>query len=242
MKSKYAEWLSVFSDLDEDLGLAIATSSLPPEKTENIPEAPTLKLTESDYLEMKLLIKERQGSHAVSIFNERLHTRIAVVLTIIQGVVSTIQMLGNAARIAIDSVVLVISCNPIGLTTNLFTDFIQRVEDAGEAFKKPLYTLDELSVSLITGIGLALDNLPHLVETFKKDIDIAIFSPGKFADIQLYNIASVSILTEMQMVFDDIIKQLSGNRSRAIDGTIETSKSIVFNLEILRRDIEKGTL
>jgi len=61
-------------------------------------------------------------------------------------------------------------------------------------------------------------------------------------DVQLYNIASVSILTEMGMVFEDIIRNLSSNRSRAIEETINISKDISLNMDLLKRDIDKGTI
>lgn len=55
-------------------------------------------------------------------------------------------------------------------------------------------------------------------------IDIAIFTPRKYRDVQLYNIASTAILGEMGMLFNDIVFQLSNQQAKAIEGTVANSK------------------
>ncbi len=232
----------VFSDLDEDLGLAIAGKSLPPKSVEVIPEASVQKISQSDFLKMKMSIKDKQISNAVKEFKQALDTRVSVLLSTVKVLALDFKFIVNGGITVLNSLMNVVVYNPMSLGLNLVTDWIENVKEAGDAFEKKLHSLIENVETLITGIDLAMENTSSLIENFEKDIDIAIFAPGGFGDVQLYNIATVSILTEMRMVFEDILRQLSSNRSRAIDGTIDTSTKILMNINLLKYDIEKGTI
>ena len=84
------------------------------------------------------------------------------------------------------------------------------------------------------GIGRMIVNLPEMLQNFKPYIDSAIFEPGKFEHVRLYNVSTLAILDEMELLFNDIIFQLSDEKAEAIEATLEISKSVLKNIQILK--------
>lgn len=232
----------VFDGLDQDLGLAIASQSLSPLDKKVVPEASTFDIPTSTYLERNLYMKDIQVATGRELIKASAYVIVSPTLTVIEFSLVTLKTLIEGAIFSILFIEKAIAWSPIGLITDLLTDYMDRLRDAVQVVTDPLYSAQETIENLIDGIKQAQLNLPDVINYFEKYIDIAIFTPRKYRDVQLYNISSVAILTEMELVFKDIVMQLSRNRARAIEGTIETADSITKNLRLLTYDIEKGTL
>ena len=76
-------------------------------------------------------------------------------------------------------------------------------------------------------------NLPEMLNNFKPYIDTAIFEPGKYENVRLYNVSALAILDEMELLFNDIIYQLSNEKANAIEATLEISQNVLGNIQIL---------
>lgn len=232
---------AAFQHVDNDLGIAIASKQLPSEGKDIVAEAPQMKVPSSDYLESNLGIKEIQVAFAHDKIRKSVTASVSPMLKVIEVLLYSFEGALDGALFTINSVTNVVAYNPAGLVLNIFTDFINQVKAAADEVTKPIYDLQERTANLKRGIQEANDNLPELLEYFEKYIDVAIFTPSKYHDIQLYNIASSAILNEMTMLFNDIVFQLSHQKAKAIEGTIETSRSVLNNIEILKTNVEKGT-
>lgn len=232
----------VFKGMDETLGIAIATNTLPPEERKQIPEAPTFCIQSSTYLEDKLRIKDIQVEIAHNQIKSVVTSVLTPILMGVKGIMSSVELGLEAIEFAINTTVNMVAYSPAGLVVDFFTDYVQKVRDGAEAVKAPIVEMKGTVANLKTGMQEAIDNLPELLDYFEKYIDVAIFTPSKFKNVQLYNIGAVAILSEMEMLFNDIVFQLSAQRAQAIEGTVETSRSILGNIVILREGIEKGTV
>ncbi|MEN1969918.1 hypothetical protein WMZ97_17810 [Lentibacillus sp. N15] len=100
--------------------------------------------------------------------------------------------------------------------------------------------------STVEGIRKGLDrlmaNLPTLVDDFRPYLDTAIFSSGNYANIRLYNTAAAAIFDEMEILFEDIIYQLSSQHAGAIESAVEVSKGVHSNIRLLNNQVSRGTL
>lgn len=230
-----------FTDMDAELGIAIASNRLPSEGKGIVAEAPQITVPSSDYLENNLSIKEIQVEFAHNKIRKSVTMALSPILKGIEVLLYSFESVLDGSLFTIHSVANVIAYNPVGLVANIFTDYVDQVQAAADEVAKPLYNLQEKTENLKRGIQEANDNLPELLEYFEKYVDVAIFTPSKFHDLQLYNIASSTILNEMSMLFHDIVFQLSNHKAKAIEGTVATSKSVLTNIEILQANVEKGT-
>lgn len=231
-----------FEGMDVTLGIAIATNALPPEERKQIPEAPNFCIQSSTYLDDKLRIKDIQVEKAHDHISSVVTSILTPILKDAKKIMSSVEFGLESIVISIDTVVNIVAYSPAGLFVDIFTDYVQKVRDGAEVAKDPIVEMKDTVSNLKTGLQEAIDNLPEILEYFEKYIDVAIFTPSKFKNVQLYNIGAVAILSEMEMLFNDIVFQLSNQRAQAIEGTVETSRSIVGNIVILREGVEKGTV
>ncbi|WLR41517.1 hypothetical protein LC087_11515 [Bacillus carboniphilus] len=92
------------------------------------------------------------------------------------------------------------------------------------------------------GLMKLLTGFPMLLEEFKPYIDNAIFQEEGYKNIHYYNTASISILKEMEMLFDDIVYQLSDQKATAIDELCEISKKVKSNMSIMKEQVDRVTI
>lgn len=91
-------------------------------------------------------------------------------------------------------------------------------------------------------VDVEKDTEPEVIENFKPYLLNTIFNPSAFSNINLYNIAAQAIFDDMEILFKDIIYQLSGSqRGFAIQGTIDASENIRDNLSIINEQVERMT-
>lgn len=244
--TEYEEQVSgvadVFDNLDQDLGIAIATNTLPVEDKKELQETSQFQIERSDYLEGNLQFKEVIVSSAHYTIKQVASALISPILSAMNGFFTGLELALETALFTINTTVNVIAYNPVGIVVNLISDYIEQVKSAAEAVKKPIDSMKETTGNLITGIREAQNNLPDVLEYLESYIDVALFTPGKFSDVKLYNMSSVAILTEMEMLFDDIVLQLSNQKAKSMEATVESSRSVLVNIEILRNNLEKGAI
>lgn len=232
---------AAFQNVDEELGFAIAANRLPSEGKDIVPEASQLKVPKSDYLEKKLSIKDIHVKMAHSDFKRKVMMRLSPILSILEVTLFTVERALESALFTINSVANVAAYNPVGLIVNIFTDYVERIKTAAAEVAVPVKDLQIRVANLKRGVKEANANLPELLEYFEKYIDVAIFTPANYKNVELYNIASRAILSEMEILFRDIVFQLSNQKAKAIEGTVRTSESMLENIEIVRFNVEKGT-
>ncbi|WP_051359401.1 SA1320 family protein [Paucisalibacillus globulus] len=211
--------------------------------TDNVQHTAIITLEKSDYLEVGMKIKEIQTNLA----HQAIRSSVTVVLTpILEQVSKVIRLLEGALEaiiVAINSAQhVVLYGNPTGLALSLFTKFDDNVKAQVKEVKAPIKEMEATIEGLRDGVNRLIANLPGMVDDFKPYIDTALFEPGKFANVRLYNVAASAILDEMNLVFDDIIYQLSGEKSQAVTESLEISKSIKGNIGILGEQVERGTI
>src|SRR5690625_8032977 len=109
-----------------------------------------------------------------------------------------------------------VAYSPGGLLVNLTSDYIQKLRDAAEKAKKPVADMQNTIKNLNEAITESINNLSDILDYFKEYIDVAIFTPARFQSVKLYNIAATDILGEMEILFNDIIYQLSKDRKSVV--------------------------
>src|SRR5699024_1992809 len=137
-------------------------------------------------LENNLSIKEIQVEFAHNKIRKSVTMALSPILKGIEVLLYSFESVLDGSLFTIHSVANVIAYNPVGLVANIFTDYVDQVQAAADEVAKPLYNLQEKTENLKRGIQEANDNLPELLEYFEKYVDVAIFTPSKFHDLQLY--------------------------------------------------------
>ncbi|GAB3806938.1 SA1320 family protein [Virgibacillus kimchii] len=232
-----------FHNKDQDLANAIDTKTAPVPDTYTVQQTAVFTIDDSPYLENKMKIKELQVNAAHNMLRTIVTSKITPILLGIQGGIFLIEKTLEFILHTIDSTTRnLLYRTPAGLLIRLFTDFEQRVLDAAAAVKQPIIEMEATVEGLRKGIGKLIVNLPQLIDEFKPYLDTAIFDNGRYEDVRLYNIASSSILREMEILFNDIIFQLSSEEGKAITSIQDVSKSVKGNMVLLNDQVERGTV
>ena len=91
-----------------------------------------------------------------------------------------------------------------------------------------------------------MDKLAATIEGVRKGlgrlIESAIFNNSDYFNVHLYNLASIAILSEMQMLFDDVDYQLGNNKAEAIELLCEVCIKLKENMGIFYEQVNRGTL
>lgn len=124
----------------------------------------------------------------------------------------------------------------------MFSDWDEKIKSAIDHVVKPLDEIAETIEGVRKAVGNLISFLPCFVYKFKPYIDNAIFEQIHFNSVNLYNTAAVSILEETELLFQDIVFQLSNQKAKAITALCNASKDILKNIKLLRADVKRGTL
>ena len=103
-------------------------------------------------------------------------------------------------------------------------------------------TYFELVGSLRIGVGRLITRLPVVIHNLKPYIDSAVFSNSGFYNVHLYNRATVALFDDIDMLFEDIVNQLSDHKARSITSLQDLSQQVKYNIRLLREQTERGTL
>ncbi|WP_339146708.1 MULTISPECIES: hypothetical protein [unclassified Sutcliffiella] len=238
---------SQFNDIKTDaqllIGQAIRNNGGAILGIDGVQHTNTYTLEQSPYLLMKMKLKEAHVELAFSRFSTLSHgmlipllSKLHVLTFAIEGSLDTISTsIKGATHFAFNGTLT-------GKLIGLFSDFDDQVKSKMYSSLEPI---DELA-STIRGIRKALNQLilgyPNLLTNFKPYLDSAIFSNNNFFNVHLYNLASINILKEMEILFADIIHQLSSQQAVSIDVLVDVSKKVKQNMGILQEQVERGTI
>ncbi|MEK5217093.1 SA1320 family protein [Psychrobacillus sp. FSL H8-0487] len=228
---------------DQNLGGSIQSGKSLADGVDTIQKTEIMNIDTSPYLTIGMKIKEIQVELA--------HKQItSLVTTIVHPIVDRIYTVALMIESAVSAIIFSVKAalnvglygNPISLLISIFTDYEEKVKAAVNNALVPLEEIETIAETVRMGSGSLSANLPEMLQNFMPYLDTAIFEPGKFDDVRLYNISTLAILDEMELLFNDIIFQLSGEKAKAIEATLEISKNVLNNIQLLKEQVNRGTL
>ncbi|SDY17480.1 hypothetical protein SAMN05421736_101573 [Evansella caseinilytica] len=230
-----------FHKLDRELAnQAFFKESL--SKSFEITKTTKIDMEDSPHLLLGLKIKEVAVDAAIFAFKELTQPLINIVIDGVDMILKILEDLGSGASITIKAASHVgIYGNPVGSVVSIFTDYDQKIINAVNDMMAPLDEMIDTIHGVRDGLRRVKQNYPTLVDNLRPYIDSALFAKDRFYDVYLYNSAANAILKEMQIVFHDIVRQLSTNRGKAIVALRDTSKSVFNNMATLETQVERGT-
>src|SRR5690625_5223670 len=240
----YGEQVKSIADImqaqDEEVGIAIKANIAPVKDSLDIKETSLFCIQSSSYLEDHLHIKEIQVESAHRVIKHTVIITLVPILSAIQGTLTLLDLVLESALHSIDAAVNMVAYSPGGLLVNLTSDYIQKLRDAAEKAKKPVADMQNTIKNLNEAITESVNDLSDILDYFKEYIDVAIFTPARFQSVKIYNVAATDILGEMEILFNDIIYQLSNHQAKSVDDIVSSSRSVLANMELLKEDIERG--
>ncbi|WP_416148978.1 SA1320 family protein [Salipaludibacillus sp. HK11] len=229
-----------FAKRDESLGNAIANQSalegLGTGQVTNI-----YQMEDSPYLLEFMRIKEISLSLAMDGFKGSSFALLLPILTTISRFILLLESMGETITTTLKTGTnIFLLGHPASLIIDMFTNFHERVRNSLEECLQPI---DEWMETL-QGIRIAVDklrnNYPDLVDNLRPYVDSALFNDSNYYNVHIYNSAATSILKEMQVIFDDIVYQLSNNEAKAITELHDVSKNVKINMGKLEEQIERA--
>ncbi|MCM3707411.1 MULTISPECIES: SA1320 family protein [Cytobacillus] len=231
-----------FHDKDLSLGQSIKNKSTHSHSI-SVQGTNTYKLEDSPYMELRMKIKDFQMDTAYSAFTASTQALLMPILhkawVITLNIETALELLSGtikgATKFALDYTIP-------GKLFGLFTDFDDKIRNR---VNNALAPLDEFA-GTIEGIRKGLDRLiveyPTLLRNFRPYVETALFNNSGYYNVHLYNLASIAILREMEMLFDDVVYQLGNHKAEAIEALCEVSKKVKGNMGILYEQVDRGTI
>ncbi|GAF65400.1 hypothetical protein BTS2_2298 [Bacillus sp. TS-2] len=241
-RAQVQEMANAFEKKDEELSEQIAMKTSIDTSAHSGYQTPIFQMNESPYVEITIIKLKQQ---LVDAGYQKIKSIATKLLMPILGAISGGLLLMNLAIkqqiFKIESLYsLIFNRNLIGKAVSHFTDYADKVRVFVDEAIQPLEELLQVINGLRDGVGSLIARLPTMIDQFKPYIDSAIFSLSRFSDVRLYHIAAYTVVYEMQILFDDIINQLSHNQGKSIKGALETSKSLQINFKKLENQIERA--
>lgn len=201
------------------------------------------KLEDSPYLEMRMKIKEFQLDTAYAAFTFSTQALLFPLLekgTLLTFTIeSTLEILSASIKGATH---FALSHTIPGKLFSLFTDYDDKIRNIVTNALKPLDELAATIEGVRKGLGRLIIEYPTLLNNFRPYVESAIFNNSGYFNVHLYNLASIAILREMEMLFDDVVYQLGNHKAEAIEALCEVSKKVERNMGILYEQVNRGTL
>ncbi len=234
---------NAFTNKDTGLAGVIRTNASSLADTDSVQKTAVFSLDPSPYLEAKMKIKEIQ----VALAHENMTAVTTMVLMpILQAMEIVLLLIEAALEMIVASINAAVNVglygNPVGLVVSLFSDFDQKVKAAAKQALEPIEEMESTIEGLRKGVGSMIGNLPEMVSNFKPYIDTAIFEPGKYENVRLYNLAATAIMDEMEILFKDITFQLAYEKGNAIEASLEISESVLSNIVLLNEQVDRGAI
>ncbi|MBU9720568.1 MULTISPECIES: SA1320 family protein [Bacillaceae] len=202
-----------------------------------------VEMEESPYLLMHMRIKQIAVDGATELFKKATHPIINNVIFKIDFLLKNLERLGDTIKFTINTGTnLALYGSVPSLAMSLFTDYNTRVKNAVNEALKPVDDILEIIEGIRNGLSALQNNYPSLVDELRPYIDSAIFSNHRFHNVTLYNSAACSIIKDMQLLFNDIVYQLSHNKGKAIRALQISSNSVKQKMNKLEEQLERGTL
>ncbi|MBA4537637.1 hypothetical protein H1Z61_10960 [Bacillus aquiflavi] len=234
-----AKVAEAFEKRDESLAQAIKNNQGIDDVTLDI--QPSLYcIQESPYMEEKMNIKEIHLELAFTNFTHNTETLLTPILTALQTVLDFLATTIETIAFTIKQVPNMLTLPPgVGKVLKLFGDFREKVRTTVDEISGLLQEMAATVEGVSQGINALVVNYPQFLSNFRQYFDTALFGISKYFNVHLYNLAAIAILEEMELLFNDIIYQLSNHKAKAIDALCEMSKSVSKNIKLLNEQVDR---
>ncbi|MFJ7935244.1 SA1320 family protein [Sporosarcina sp. NPDC096371] len=242
-RTQISETASAFKNRDECLATAIQNQCTLDMSTATILENEVYKLVDSPFLVLTLRMKEIQVNTGYAAVQAVANTVLKPLLQVLGGILSTIErLLESAATIVRGAVSFGFNWTLPGILVGAFTDFDDKVRNMVNQALERIDELTELVESLRIAVTQLDSRLPAVIHSIKPYIDSAIFSKDAFQNVHLYNTATVALYDDMNMLFQDIVSQLSNHQADSITALQNLSQQVKDNIRLLREQTVRGTI
>ncbi|MGM0753192.1 MAG: SA1320 family protein [Bacillota bacterium] len=129
-----------------------------------------------------------------------------------------------------------------GKLISIFSDFDDKIRSYVCSALEPIDELAATIEGLRDGLTRLTIGFPALLDSFRPYIDSAIFDKTNYFNIHIYNVSAMAIHEEMEMLFDDIVHQLSQHKGNSIQALCEISQRVKDNMIQLREQVDRVTL
>jgi hypothetical protein len=129
-----------------------------------------------------------------------------------------------------------------GKLISMFSDFDDKIRSYVSSALEPIDELAATIEGLRDGLTRLTIGFPALLDSFRPYIDSAIFDKTSYSNIHVYNVSAMAIHEEMEMLFDDIVHQLSQHKGNSIQALCEISQRVKDNMIQLRQQVDRVTL
>lgn len=129
-----------------------------------------------------------------------------------------------------------------GKLISMFSDFDDKIRSYVSSALEPIDELAATIEGLRDGLTRLTIGFPALLDSFRPYIDSAIFDKTNYSNIHIYNVSAMAIHEEMEMLFDDIVHQLSQHKGNSIQALCEISQRVKDNMIQLRQQVDRVTL
>ncbi|MFC0187259.1 SA1320 family protein [Fictibacillus aquaticus] len=200
-------------------------------------------LQDSPYLKVGMKFLEVQLDIAFLAFTQFSHSRLLPLLGVLEGAAVVLESVLEGISAAIKGAVSFILNGSLPMKlAGMLTDFDEKIQALVNDALEPLDELANTVEGLRRGLGNLIVFYPTLLNNFKPYIETALFSKSNYYSVHLYNLAAMNILEEMDMLFKDIVHQLSGHKANAIDALHQVSAKVKENMAVLHEQVDRGTL
>lgn len=234
---------SSFKSRDHSIGGSIRAGTDVPDAAGPVQKTTAFALVDSPYLKVRMRIKEVQLDLAFNAFTGFAYTQLFPCLVALEAltiiVEATLESISSAIKGAAH---LGMNYTLPGKLIGMFSDFDDKITAFVHDALKPLDDMAATIEGIREGAGRLIIQFPSLLSNFRPYLDQAIFNTTSYGNVQLYNLAALSILREMEMTFTDVVTQLGQNKANAIDTLCEVSEKLTANMGILGEQVDRGTM
>ncbi|MBM7702326.1 SA1320 family protein [Metabacillus iocasae] len=233
---------ATFHERDHTLGQSIQTKSSQLNEI-SVQETNTYQLEASPYMEVRMKIKDVQMDTAYTAFTVSTHGLLLPILEkgrqIMWSTGTTLELLSTTIKGATS---FALNYTVPGQLVSLFSDYDDKIKSAVANALEPLDELAGTIEGIEKGLSQLMVGYPTLLDNFRPYVETALFNNSGYQNVHLYNVASIAILREMEMLFDDVVYQLGDHQAEAIDALCDVSKKVKNNMGILYEQVDRGTM
>ncbi|WP_412103613.1 SA1320 family protein [Rossellomorea aquimaris] len=249
LNSNIAEFKQQVSDLGTNFGerdaslSASITSGASVQHNVTMPKKNDYILQTSDHMLLGMKVKDVLLEGSFESFKGVSHGLLLPLLGTLTGIAfaieNTLEMISAQIKGAMN---IALSGTLPGKLISVFSDFDDKIRSYVSSALEPIDELAGTIEGLRDGLTRLTIGFPALLESFKPYIDSAIFDLTGYANIHLYNVSAMAIHEEMELLFDDIVYQLSHHKGKSIQALCEISKRLKDNMIQLREQVDRVTL
>lgn len=237
------ETAETFDRNDDRLAIAIQGKRAPDMSVITGQVNNVYRLKESPYLVLTLRMKETQVATGYVTLQGVANTLVKPILQLLHGILAAVEL---SLETAVNSIrgTLSIGFNWTlpGILISQFTNFDDQVRNKVNNALQPIDELLELVESLRIGVNRLDSRLLPVIHSLKPYIDSALFDKSAFHNVHLYNTATVSLFEDMDLLFEDIVSQLSNHQAKSITSLQVLSQQVKDNISLLKEQTVRGTI